>query len=225
MRYLIFLSFVLFNLTVFGQSREIDFKEIEELKVNSGIPIHVYASDSNRAIITGARKNDVIAKYKDGNLKLSIDVDGLLKEYDVKIDLYLDTSNLRLIDLNQGSPLVFMDEFSGDFIELRAQEGASFKGDLDFDQVKVKGTSGGIFDLRGNSNVLNVNCNLGANFKGDDLVSKNGSVVSSSGAICTVYVLNVLDARVNVGGTIKYIGKPDVLNEKKVLGGTIESKY
>ena len=58
--------------------------------------------------------------------------------------------------------------------------------------------------------------------EGFDLNCSNADVLAISGGNAQVSVYNILNAQVKFGGNIEFRGEPAVLNEKKVLGGSIE---
>ena len=83
-----------------------------------------------------------------------------------------------------------------------------------------------IHELKGEQKVYNQNVEVttGGIYEAYDLQSKQTIVVSASGATAEVNASEILDAKVRFGGNIYYIGAPEVLKTKKVIGGVIKDK-
>ena len=96
---------------------------------------------------------------------------------------------------------------------------------VDVKHLKVKSTSGSVIKLSGNAKNQTVNVDLGANYHGYKLqVAAMNIVRAGSGAKAEVQSGETLDAKVSFGGSIFYKGKPEVLKDKKVIGGVIEHR-
>jgi len=220
---IVFLICLLSFFPINAQDISRNLGDFEKVKVVSGLDINIEKSDENRIIISGDLKENVSVKNKDGRLRISMNVSGILKDHNVSIHL-LVKNDLKLIDLGEGSEAKIIGKLEQDFLEVRTQEGAEFDGILYCTHLDFRSVTGGIIAVNGQVDQMDVNVGTGGVFKGLDLDAKSAHAEASTGGVIEVSAIEVLDAEVKVGGTIFYKGLPRVLNTKKVLGGSISAK-
>lgn len=209
---------------VFAQETiNINLGDFNDLKVFSGLTVKLEKSDISKIEITGAKADQVSVKNKDGLLKLSLKLPDGFKYEDVNITLFYN-KNIGTLDANEGAK-IYSDEIIEQLnLELKVQEGARIEMPLKVKYLTIKAVSGGIIDVNGITQNQTVEANTGGIYNGYDLESTQATATSSSGAIIDLYASEVLDAKVNFGGTINYKGTPEELKTKKVVGGTIQQK-
>ena len=193
------------------------------LKVFSGLKIKLQKSDIARVELSGSKADQVSIKNKNGTLKISLNLLEGFNYDDVNIVLYYSNS-MDVIDVNEGSYITSDELLKQQHLELRAQEGAQIKLDLKIKYLTVKTVSGGIIDVTGATQNQTVEATTGGIYLAFDLESVQARISSSSGAKVNVYATEMLDAKVNFGGSIYYKGKPEELITKKVIGGTIKNR-
>ena len=193
----------------------------EELRIVSGLEVHIENGSENEIIITGSDADKINVSSEDGKVRLSVSLSGLLEErnYDIKVVV---KDSIEVIDINQGSQVSLNANLDQKKIEVRVQEGSAFDGRLETGLVVLRAVSGGSINIQGLATMLKLTVNTGASVDAFDLNCSNADVLSMSGGIAQVSVYNILNAQVKFGGSIEYRGQPEVLNEKKVLGGSIE---
>lgn len=193
----------------------------EELRIVSGLEVHIENGSENEIIITGSDADKINVSSEDGKVRLSVSLSGLLEErnYDIKVVV---KDSIEVIDINQGSQVSLNANLDQKKIEVRVQEGATFDGRLETGLVVLRAVSGGSINIQGLATMLKLTVNTGASVDAFDLNCSNADVMAMSGGIAQVSVYNILNAQVKFGGSIEYRGQPEVLNEKKVLGGSIE---
>ncbi len=193
----------------------------EELRIVSGLEVHIENGSENEIIITGSDADKINVSSEDGKVRLSVSLSGLLEErnYDIKVVV---KDSIEVIDINQGSQVSLNANLDQKKIEVRVQEGATFDGRLETGLVVLRAVSGGNINIQGLATMLKLTVNTGASVDAFDLNCSNADVLAMSGGIAQVSVYNILNAQVKFGGSIEYRGQPEVLNEKKVLGGSIE---
>jgi hypothetical protein len=128
------------------------------------------------------------------------------------------------LDTNEGASIVSQELIKQQHLEVRAQEGAKIKLEIETEYLSVKSVSGGIISLNGVTESQTVEANTGGIYSGYGLQSKRATVTSSSGANVEVIASELLDANVRFGGSIYYKGTPEVLKTKVMIGGTIKDK-
>ena len=197
--------------------------DFNDLKVFSGLTVKLEKSDVAKIVITGSKANQVSVKNKNGLLKLSLNFADGFKYEDVSITLFYN-KNIGVLDANEGAYIISDDIFEQLNLELKVQEGAHIELSLNVKYLTIKSVSGGVIVVNGTTQNQIVDANTGGIYNAYDLKSKQSVVTSSAGAIVHVQAKEVLDAKVNFGGTIYYKGTPEELKTKKVVGGTIKQK-
>lgn len=225
MRKILFFKLFLFSFIVFSQttiSRKLN--DFDILKVYNGIDIELVKSEKQELFISGEKSDKVKIKEKNGVLKIKLSFPETIADGKVKVILYFNKP-ISIIDANEGVSITSKEEINQNHIEIKAQEGAFINLDVHTKHLTVKASSGGIIKLLGNTKNQTAKLDLGATYHGFDLKVENMSTIhAGSGAKAEVDTGETLKAKVSFGGTILYKGQPEFIEEKKVIGGTIEDR-
>ncbi|CAL2080662.1 head GIN domain-containing protein [Tenacibaculum sp. 190524A02b] len=224
MKNLVFFSLFFIALSTFSQE-EITKKlgGFTTLKVYNGIDVELIKSNENKAIVKGEKSGKVKFKSVNDTLKIVLAFPETTADGKAKITLYY-TEDIAIIDANEGA-IITSKKISQQKVEIKAQEGAFINMVVAIKHLKVKSTSGSVIKLSGKAKNQTVNVDLGANYHGYNLTVENlNTVRAGSGAKAEVQSGEILDAKVSFGGSIFYKGKPEVLKDKKVIGGVIEHR-
>lgn len=222
----IYLFFV--ALTTFAQTTVTkNLGDYTILKVYNGIELELIKSTEQKLEITGAKSEMVRIKNVDNTLRLSLPFS--LKPEDnaaegkILIKLYYN-KNINIIDANEGATITGKD-FTQDKVEVNAQERAFINLTINTSYLTVRASSGGIIKLTGKAKNQEVDVDLYGIYHGYNLkVVNNSNVKSGTGAKAEILAGETLSAKVSFGGTIFYKGNPEVVKDKKVIGGIIEKK-
>ncbi len=218
------LLFLLVSTLVFSQKSIItELGPFKELKVFSGLTVRIKKAETARIEITGKKNGEVVVKNINGRLKLSMRIPETFSGHDVDIILYY-TDKLFLIDANEGSIVGAESTIKQQSLEIKVQEGAVINVKVDVKYLIGKAVSGGQLIVKGVVESQDLELTTGGIYTGYDLISNQTYVTSSSGAVANVFVKEMLDAKVRLGGTIYYKGDPTDLTTKKIIGGTIKAK-
>ena len=197
------------------------------LKVYNGIAVELIKSKEQKIEITGEKSEKVKLKNVNGTLKISLPFS--LKPADnaaegkILVKIYYNTS-IDTIDANEGATITGKD-FNQDKIEIKAQERAFINLTVATKYIIVKSSSGGIIKLSGTAKNQEVNLDLYGIYHGFNLkVSGNSTVNSGTGAKAEILAGETLNAKVSFGGSIFYKGNPEVVKDKKVIGGIIKKR-
>lgn len=197
------------------------------LKVYSGIELELIKSTEQKLEITGDKSEMVKIKNVNNTLKLSLPFS--LKPKDnvaegkILIKLFYNTE-IAIIDANQGA-IITSKDFNQDKFEVNAQERAFINFTTIAKNITVKASSGGIIKLSGTVTDQEVDVDLYGIYHGFNLeATGNSSIKSGTGAKAEVTAGQTLNAKVSFGGTIFYKGNPEVVKDKKVIGGIIQKK-
>lgn len=194
-----------------------DFKT---LKVYDLIEVELIKSDVNKIVITGENTQNVLLNNKNGVLKIKMEISKIFDGTNTKVKLYYKT--LDVIDANEGSQILSKDVIKQFEVDLRAQEGASIDVPVDVNYINAKAVTGGIIKVNGITKKGNVSLLTGGTFQGKDLKSENTSVTINAAGEAAVNVSKVLDIKIRAGGDVYVYGKPETINESRVLGGRVK---
>lgn len=224
MKKIAFLS--LFLMTVIASAQTTITKKLGDfstLKVYNGIDVELIKSDETKIIITGSKAEKVKIKNSGNTLKISLKFPETTAEGTVKATLYYAT-NLVTVDANEGA-IITCKNIKQPKIEIKAQEGAFINMVVNVKHLMVKTSSGAVIKLSGTSKNQTVNADLGGMYHGYNVSISDMSLVrAGSGSKVEVQAGETLDAKVSFGGSIFYKGKPEILKDKKVIGGVIEHR-
>lgn len=223
MKHLTLLLLLTTSLLFSQETIETKLGDFTSLKVFSGLKVELIKANETKVVVTGTKANQVSVKNKNGTLKLSLKLIEGFKYDDVTIKLYYQ-NNIATLDANEGSHIFSNEIIKQQHLELKTQEGARIETSLAIKYLTIKCVSGGIIDIEGSVQNQKIEANTGGIYEGFEVESIQTTVVSSAGAVVEVTVSEMLDAKVNFGGTIYYRGNPEALKTKKVIGGKIEQK-
>ncbi len=193
----------------------------KELRIVSGLEVHIENGLKNEIIVSGSDADKINVSNEEGKIRLSVGLSDLLddRNYDIKVVV---KDSIEVIDINQGSRVFLNAKLDQNKIEVRVQEGSLFEGRLETGLLILRAVSGATMNIQGLATMLKLTVNTGASVDAFDMNCSNADVLAMSGGLAQVSVYNILNAQVKIGGSIEYRGQPAVLNEKKVLGGSIE---
>lgn len=197
------------------------------LKVYNGIAVELIKSKEQKIEITGEKSENVKLKNVNGILKISL-LFSLKPEENaadgkILVKIYYNTT-IAIIDANEGATITGKD-FNQDKVEIKAQERAFINLTVRAKYIIVKSSSGGIIKLSGTAKNQEVDVDLYGIYHGFNMdVSGNSTVDAGTGAKAEILVRETLNAKVGFGGSIFYKGNPEVIKNKKIIGGIIKKR-
>jgi hypothetical protein len=201
--------------------------DYDTLKVYNGIEVELIKSGEQKLVITGEKSEMVKVKNVNNVLKLSLPFS--LKPNNnaangkIVIQLYYN-KNIAIVDANEGATITGKD-FKQDKLEVNAQERAFINLTTKVKYLKVRTSSGGIVKLSGTADNQEVDVDLYGIYNGFAMLTKgNSNVKAGTGAKAEILAGETLNAKVGFGGSIFYKGNPEVIKDKKVIGGIIQKR-
>lgn len=221
------LAFVgLFLMTVLASAQTTITKNVgdfTELKVYNGITLELIKSNEQKVIVTGELAEKVKIKNTGNKLKIYVNLPKILSKEKAFVKLFFN-KDIHIIDANEGATITGKG-IKQNSLEAKVQEGAFMNLVVDAKHLKVKASSGGIVKLSGSAKNQEVDVDLGGVYHGYKVKVENMCIVrSGSGAKAEVNAGETLNAKVSFGGSIYYKGTPEVLKDRKVIGGVIEKR-
>jgi hypothetical protein len=197
------------------------------LKVYNGIELELIKSNEQRLEITGEKSEMVKIKNVDNTLKLSLPFslkpENNAANGQVIIKLYYN-SIIAVIDANEGA-IITGKEITQDQLEVNVQERAFINLVVNTKHLNVRASSGGIIKLTGTTKNQDVDVDLYGVYNGFALETlANSTVYAGTGAKAEVLTGETLNAKVSFGGSIFYKGNPEVIKDKKIIGGIIQKR-
>jgi hypothetical protein len=218
------ISFLLCSLCCFAQDVIVEnIKDFDELKVFNGLEVNLVKSNVQKLEIKGSKATQVAVKNKKGVLKIYMKLNSIFDTKSVKINLFY-TGNIAELDANQGAVITSNQTFSQTQLDIDVQEGAHVRLDVNVDYLKIKAITGGNVYVSGQAKSQKVDISTGSNYNALDLKNKQTDITSGTGADAQIYVEDILDAKVKLGGMVTYLGNPKSVKTTKFLGGAIHQK-
>lgn len=203
----------------FSQTSKI-LGDFDEVNVFDRINVTLIPSSENRIEVNGDRNNEVEIINNNGDLKIRMALKKLLSGETIDVKLYF--KKLEAIDASEGSSVICNEILKQTAIEITAKEGAEINLKLDVLKAKVKSVTGAKIGLSGQANNQEIAIGTGGILNAKDLSTTQTTVTITTGGEATVNATDLVDAKVRAGGSIIIYGKPKQINQKTVLGGTIE---
>lgn len=223
--FIIFLS----SSCIFNAQEKItrSLEDFSTLKVFNGIEVNLVQSDKTELVVTGDKADMLKVKNINGVLKLmlpfSIKPEENYADGDVIVTLNYNNT-LLVVDANEGATISGKG-FNQSQLEVNAQERAFIDLDIKTKNVKVRSSSGGIIKLKGSTKNQDVHVDLYGTYHGYELKTNGYSnVKAGTGAKAEIFSNKTINAKVSFGGSIFYKGNAEVIKDKKVIGGTIQSR-
>ena len=218
-----YFTYIIFFFSFFSFSQTTIIKklgEFSELKVYNGIQLEIIKSSENKVEITGDKSEKVKIKQIENVLKFVLKFPDFSADDKVYIKLFTN-NEIVLIDANEGAIITGKD-INQLYLEVKAQEGSFINFVIDVKHLKVKSSSSGIIKLTGYAKNQEVDVDLYGVYHGYNLkVTENTEIKAGSGAKAEVFAGEILDAKVTFGGSIFYKGNPEIIKDKKIIGGLI----
>ncbi len=92
---------------------------------------------------------------------------------------------------------------------------------MDVQKATISASSGGILQLEGTAENQEASISTGGILQADNLDTTQTTVSVTTGGVANVRASDLVDAKVKAGGNITIYGKPNQINQKTILGGTI----
>lgn len=194
--------------------------DFDELKVYDLINVTLVKSDKNRAIISGDNEKDVELVNNNGTLKIKMRLGEKFDGNKTNVTLYY--RGIEVIDVNEGAYVTSEETFQQQKMELRAQEGAVIKLNLEVSESEVKAVTGGQIEVLGKAVRQDLSINTGGIFNGKTFETESTYVAIRAAGEAHINASKLADIKVRAGGDVYIYGNPEKVNESKVFGGRIK---
>ena len=214
--------FILLLITQISFSQETTTKNLgdfDAVKVFDKISLQLIPSEESKIELSGKNSSEVEIVNNNGELKVRMPIGKFLSGEDVTALLYY--KNIQSLDACEGSYVSSEKAIKQISFSLNSKEGAEIKLKLDVQKLSIRATSGGIINLEGMAKNQDIVISSGGVLNAKDFQTEQTNVAISAGGTADIRASELVDAKVRAGGTITIFGKPKQINQKTVLGGSI----
>jgi hypothetical protein len=213
---------VFLSLSQIGFSQETTTKNLgdfDAVKVFDKISLQLIPSEKSKIVLSGKNSSEVEIINNNGELKVRMPIGKFLSGEDVTALLYY--KNIQSLDAFEGSYVSSEKAIKQISFSLNSKEGAEIKLKLDVQKLSIRATSGGIINLEGTAKNQDIVISSGGVLNAKDFQTEQTNVAISAGGTADVRASELVDAKVRAGGMITIFGKPKQINQKTILGGSI----
>lgn len=213
---------ILFFIVQMGFSQVSNTKilvDFDAVKVFDKISLQLIPSEENKIELSGKNSSEVEIVNNNGELKVRMPIGKFLSGEEVTALLYY--KNIQSLDACEGSYVSNEKAIKQLSFSINSKEGAEVKLKLEVQKLSVRATSGGKINLEGTAKNQDIIITSGAVINAKDLQTEQTNVSINAGGKAEVRASELVDAKARAGGRITIFGKPKQINQKTVLGGSI----
>lgn len=204
----------------FSQSVEKNPGDFNSIEVFDKISVTLIPSDVSKVEITGTRANEVQVINKNGALKIKMNLSKLLQGEDIQAKVYYQA--IESVLASEGALIEATGVIKSRNLNVTSNSGGQIILYIENLRTSIKASTGGIVTLTGNTENAQINMNAGAELEAHQLDAKQVTISINAGGNARIKASDYVDAKVRAGGNIKIYGKPAQIDQKTVLGGSIE---
>ena len=227
MRTIIFAGLLLLGQTGFAQSFKEKVSTFNRLSVSRGIEATLYASESTELEfrISGVDREDIVVEENNGMLKLKISSEGLWEQLEdeknwyVKVNIPFQT--LEALEVSTGANVYARDPIRSSQLEVESSTGGEIEASIEGGSLFLQNTMGGIMEISGKVDDLDVSCNMGAITDARDLVAAVVRAKANMGGELKVQATESFSGKASMGGYIRVYGNPERFRDSSTMGGEI----
>ena len=220
MKYCKLFIFLLLAQIVFSQETTTkNLGDFDAVKVFDKISLQLIPSEESKIELSGKNSSEVEIINNNGELKVRMPIGKFLSGEDITALLYY--KNIQSLDACEGSYVSSEKVINQISYSLNSKEGAEIKLKLDVQKLSIRATSGGIINLEGTAKNQDIVISSGGVLNAKDFQTEKTNVSINAGGTADVRASELVDAKVRAGGTITIFGKSKQINQKTVLGGSI----
>ncbi len=191
----------------------------QKLSVFDKIEVTLIPSKENKMEVSGSNIDNVNFINKNGYLKIKMNTAYSFQGENTKVKLYYVALNEIVADegakINSNSPV------KATSLLVNGKAGGKVNLEVKVDDLTVRAATGGEVTLIGKATKQDVLSNAGAVVHNDKLITKDTNVTVNAGGKANVNATELVDAKTRAGGEINVYGDPKKVNEKVVMGGSI----
>jgi hypothetical protein len=198
------------------------------IEVGMGIELNIIEGTAEKVAVSASSdelRDKIETKVENGILKIYYDAKtGTVntKKQSKDLKAYVSYKALDLLTASTGAEIMINGILRSPFLTLKANTGATAKGQVEIKTLKVSQGTGSKVTLSGKVDALEVDGDTGSKFEGEELQTLTCYAKVSTGAQQSFIVENELKVKANTGGLVKYKGNAPIREIKTNTGGTVK---
>ncbi|MEX0996616.1 MAG: head GIN domain-containing protein [Flavobacteriaceae bacterium] len=197
------------------------FKEkIDVVKASNGLEVFLVESYLQIVSVEADEnlQEHIITELIDGTLHVKTDKN-IRNAKSKKVTIaFVELNGLQA---SSGASIKSLSSMLSNDLFVKASSGSQMDLSLIARELIVESSSGSTINLRGQARNFNSKASSGSSIDARELESIYCTSKASSGGDITLNIIRSLDAKASSGGSIKYYGEPEVVNQNKSTSGSV----
>ncbi len=218
--------------TGFAQKTTLELSSFGRLDVFGPFDVKLIKSDTERAEIdfNGIDKDDIVYSAQKGTLRLKLKNSHYMNEWknDSRRSKYILVKvyykDIDVIEAAAGAIVTSTETLKSKYLSIDCNMGAEVTLDILAMKVEAISNMGGVLEMTGQTDHLEVKANMGGVLKAPRLESKTVYVKANMGADVMVNATEELEASAGFGANVDYVGGPSVRHTSKSFGGEVNRR-
>ena len=186
------------------------------IKLFTGIQVKLIPSNENKMVLSGENFETVVVTLNKDVLRIKHSIDQIFNPKNTYIEVYF-SKPLDLIHTYQGSIIESQAVLQATKIELKAREGSAIDLHIESEKISSSVNSGSTLSLRGVAVNHEIKILGGGICESENLITEQTTVKVTAGGVAYIHASDLLEATVNVGGTVRIHGRPTKLIKRNRL--------
>ncbi len=218
--------------TGIAQKITLQLSSFNELDVFGPFDVKLIKSDFERAEIdfNGIDKDDIVYSAQKGTLRLKLKNSHYMNEWKndsrrwkyILVKVYY--KDIDVIEAAAGAVITSAETIKSKYLSVDCSMGAEVTLDILAMKVEAISNMGGVLEMTGQTEHLQVKANMGGVLRAPHLESKTVYVKANMGADVMVNASEELEASAGFGANVDYIGGPSVRHTSKNFGGEVNRR-
>lgn len=199
-----------------GETREVS--AFTQLDVKGKIEVEITQGTTESLVVEAdsSHLEHIVTQVEDGIL--SIGVKRKLRSQERPV-VKVSFIELKQVSASAGSKVKSNGNIGDDEMSIHLSSGANVDLSLKVNKLMINASSGAYGNLQGHSDSLDLSVTSGANLNAKELIIQAGDVEAASGGAADIHVVRSLKVAASSGGSISYMGSPQIEDIDLSSGG------
>lgn len=203
-------------------NKDYEISDIEVLNIEGPVELEIIKSGNNKLTLDA---DSSVLKYitvtqTDKMLKIKLNT---LYNKHIKVHGTLNINDFafKSLEIGAGAQVSSVDTLVSDKLVIELNAGGRINIPVSCNQLECEANAGAGADLSGKTKEFKTSANAGAQINAGMLETEDTRAEANAGGFVLVKVSKSLDVHCSAGGTVKYIGQPDMKNIDINSGGNL----
>ncbi|MBL7746770.1 MAG: DUF2807 domain-containing protein [Chitinophagaceae bacterium] len=197
------------------------------IDVATGIELILTEGSTEEVAVSAAKpefRNNIVTKVENGILKIHYDskLGAVNRKKETKdLKAYVSYKILDHLHATTGAEVEINGILKSSSLDMKANTGATIKGQVSITELKVDQNTGSRVSLSGKADKLEIEGSTGSRFTGEEMITADCNVQVSTGAQVYVTAEKELQIKASSGGVVRYKGGASIKEIKTNSGGNV----